>query len=77
MILSQDFDYDEEDAYFINYEAKKNIFYLDGGFINYNIFAIMTPNEVAWFKRVKEDVVVRTKDGDTYIIYYDDGDYDE
>jgi hypothetical protein len=63
--------YDEADIFHITYSAEKNIFYDEGGYINYNIFNIMTPNEVYLFKRNKEDVVIQTKSGDIYEIYYE------
>jgi hypothetical protein len=72
MILSLDYDYDEDEVFYICYNAKENIFYYDGGYVNFNIFAIMTPNEVYLFKKNKEDILVRAKTGDIYEIFYED-----
>jgi hypothetical protein len=64
-------EYEDDDVYYLIYDPIRNIFEYDGGFINYTIWDIMTPNEVRIFKALKEDIVVKTKSGDFYIVIYD------
>jgi hypothetical protein len=74
MILPLDWDYDENDLFYLEYNPTQNAFYM-AGYVFHNIFSIMTPNELYTFKNGKEDIIVRTNYGDLYYIVYDN--YDE
>jgi hypothetical protein len=73
MIIDK-FDYDNyeyDDVFHMYYDSEQNVFYYDGGFIAYDIYAVMTPNEVFLFKHNKEDMIIRTVSGDIYEITYE------
>lgn len=71
--ITQDMTSCNDDLFHICYDAKENIFYDECGFINYNIYTIMTPNQVYLFKKNKKDIIIRTSAGDFYEVIYDDG----
>jgi hypothetical protein len=71
MILPVDYDYDEETISYMYYEEERNLFFYDGGYMCYNIYSIMTPNDVYLFKLGREDILVRTKLGDIYWVSYE------
>ena len=66
------FAYDENDLLYIYYDEQENIFYHEGGFMLFDIFSIMAPNEVYLFKLKKEDILVHTKANDIYLVSYDE-----
>ncbi len=67
-----EYDYNEDDLFYMFYNPEENRFYYDGGFLTYNIFDVMSPNEVYLFKLRKEDILIRTSCGDLYAIIYED-----
>ena len=70
--LNVAYEYNEDDLFYIYYNPEENRFYYDGGYLNYNIYAVMTPNEVYLFKLNKEDMIVRSPGGDLYAVIYED-----
>jgi hypothetical protein len=52
------------------YDEEYNLFTDDGGYIIFNIFAIISPNILAIFKLYQENMVVRGNSGkDVTLIY--------
>jgi len=70
MILPQEYEYNDEDVFYATYEEKENMFYYDGGYVNHLIYDILTPNELYIFLKNRDDVVIKTKSGDLYVVYY-------
>jgi hypothetical protein len=63
-------DFDEHQILY--YNDKLNIFLDDGGYIVYDIFRIVSPNDLYLFREKKEDIVLRSKLGmDVRLIYGD------
>lgn len=61
---------DHDDMFHVYYNERENKFYDEGGYRNDMMFYIMTPNEMHLFKLNKEDMIIRTRQGDLYEVAY-------
>ena len=74
-------DYTEEgfsDSVGLFYDADRNVFIDEDGFIIWSIFEIITPNDLFLFKRNQEYMLVRHRSIPELLVelYYPDDDYD-
>ena len=58
------------------YCSKDNVIENEEGFIVYNIFSIITPNDLMLFKKGKETVWIKDIDGDNIELVYSDEYYE-
>ena len=74
-------DYTEEgfsDSVGLFYDADRNVFIDEDGFIIWSIFEVITPNDLFLFKRNQEYMLVRHRSIPELLVelYYPDDDYD-
>lgn len=54
-------DYDCDEVYTIYYDEEKNVMIDCDGFMLFDIFDLITPNDLFLFKSKKEDMLIRGK----------------